>query len=497
LGNLGAPRIAGLIAPDLGGMRGAPKFPNAPYLELLARSAFPAGPAAHREGFLTTLRSLCEGGIYDHVGGGLHRYSTDARWLVPHFEKMLYDQAQFLRHLVWGWRATGEPLFQRRIEETVGFLEREMRLDGGGFAASLDADSPDEAGHMEEGAFYVWSAAEIDAVLAGRPEEGAFRAAYDVQPGGNWEGKTILDRLGGAGSGAGEPEGFAEIRDALLARRADRPRPGRDDKMLADWNGLLIRALAEVGAALPHARALDLARDAFEAVTREMIRDGRLYHAARDGRLSGVALAGDYGALIAAAAALFLATGDAASLAQGRRLADALERWHGDGEGGHMMTASDAGDVLVPLRGDTDDAVPGATALVVEGLALLAQAGGDAEIAARAARAGSLARGRIGEQPAAYPGLVSALDRVAHASELAILGFRSNPGMAEMEAAARGHVDLNRADLVSNDPAGLPETLAVSALRPSRFPAAILCRRQTCRPPVFDPTDLEALLRDA
>jgi len=122
-----APRIAGLIDPELGGMRGAPKFPNAPYLELLARSAFPAGPTAHREGFLTTLRSLCEGGIYDHVGGGLHRYSTDARWLVPHFEKMLYDQAQFLRHLVWGWRATGEPLFQRRIEETVGFLERERK----------------------------------------------------------------------------------------------------------------------------------------------------------------------------------------------------------------------------------------------------------------------------------------------------------------------------------------------------------------------------------
>lgn len=490
-----AGRIAGMIDSQLGGMRGAPKFPNAPYLELLARSGFPNGPKAHRDGFLLTLRALCEGGIFDHAGGGLHRYSTDARWLVPHFEKMLYDQAQFLRHLVWGWRATGDDLFRRRALETVAFLDREMRVEGGGLAASLDADSADEHGHMEEGAFYVWREAEIDEALRGLPDIERFKRAYNVAPSGNWEGKTILERLGG--SGEATPEEFGEARIRLFQARAGRPRPGRDDKVLADWNGLAIRALAEVGAAFHDADALRLARDSFSFVTTRMMRDGRLFHAEREGRLSGPALASDYGAMIAAAAALFAATLDARFLAEGQTLADALERWHGDGEGGHFMTASDAGDVFLRPRGDPDDAVAGATALVVEGLALLAQVAGDEALRQRAERAARLAQGRIGASGMAFPGLLAGFDRLARGSELALFGFRSNPGFEAMEEAVRRSVDLNRVDLVLNDPDLLPETLALSALRPERYPAVTLCRNQTCYPPVFDETALASLLGGA
>ena len=443
--------------------------------------------AQHRDHFLTTLTALCEGGIYDHLGGGLHRYSTDDRWLVPHFEKMLYDNAQFLRHLVWGWRATGNDLFRVRIDETVAWLAREMRVEGGGLAASLDADSLDERGNSEEGAFYVWSAAEIDAVIGSDALD--FRRRYDVTPNGNWEGKTILNRIGGFGAPGTD---FEAERQALLAIREKRPRPGRDDKVLADWNGLAIRALAEVAAVLDHDEALCLAKDAFGFVMERLFRDGRLHHATRDGAVSGSALSSDYGAMCAAAAQLFATTLDPSYLEAGRRLADALEAWHADGEGGHFMTASDASDVMIRLRGDSDDAVPAPTALVLEGLALLAQVGGDAKIADRVDAAAEQAALRIAGSPAAFPGILCALDRLSRASELALVGDAS--ALDELVSVANRSLDLSRVDFRLDDPSQLPAELALSSLALETLPAAILCADQACRPPVFDAPSLERLL---
>ncbi|MFD2239183.1 thioredoxin domain-containing protein [Aureimonas populi] len=481
-----AGRIARMVDPVLGGMGGAPKFPNAPYFEILARSAFPTGPAAHREAFLTTLSSLCEGGIYDHLGGGLHRYSVDARWLVPHFEKMLYDNAQFLRHLLWGWRATGQDLYRRRIEETVGWLAREMVVEGGGLAASLDADSPDEDGHPEEGAFYVWAPTAIDAALGERAAD--FRRRYDAGPRGNWEGRIVLNRLGGTGPA----EAFHdEERGILLALRQARVRPGRDDKVLADWNGMAIRALAEIAHVLEHDAARVLAVNAYRFVMRALWRDGRLHHAAREGRVAGLASTADYGAMIAAASQLFALTLDARYLADAKRLAEAAERWHADGTGGHWMTAEDAGDVLIRLRGDGDEAVPSPTAQLLEGLALLAQISGEAAEIERAGRAMETAAGRIAANPAAYPGILSALHRRDHAGELAILG----DARGDLVTQANRMVDLSRLDFTADDPARLPGVL--SSVDPGRRPAAYLCAGQSCRPPVFDARVLEALLAGA
>ncbi|MCW4115047.1 thioredoxin domain-containing protein [Aurantimonas sp. MSK8Z-1] len=485
-----AEKITGIIDRELGGIKGAPKFPNAAYMEVIARGAFPAGPAEQREAFLVTLRSLCNGGIYDHVGGGLHRYSTDDRWLVPHFEKMLYDNAQFLRHLVWGWRATGDALFERRIAETIGWLSREMRLPDGGFAASLDADSPDESGHAEEGAYYVWRSQEIDALLGVDAAE--FARAFDVSPAGNWEGSTILHRLHPHGEGDGAT--YDEERAKLLEIRERRAPPGRDDKVLADWNGLLIRALAEVAVALEDGTALRLAEDAFRFVTTVMVQDGRLRHAWRDEKTAGNALSSDYGAMIAAAVALFAATGEPAHLEQAHRLAEALERWHGDGQGGHYLTASDARDVILRPRGDQDDAVPGGTALVVEALTMLAQISGDPAGTERARTAAEAAFGRRHDAIGASPALTSALDRFVHGSELAIVGYRSNPGMGEMVAAANTRLDLSRIDLRLRDTGGLPEDLPLAAFRPERYPAALLCRDQACRPPIYEIDQLCATL---
>ncbi len=485
-----AARIGQMIDPVRGAMKGAPKFPNAPFMEVLARSAFEAGDEGHRAAFLKTMRALCDGGIYDHLGGGLHRYSTDDRWLVPHFEKMLYDNAQFLRHLGWAFRATGEPLFRRRIEETVGWLEREMRLSGGGFSASLDADSLDEHGHPEEGAFYVWRQAEVAALLG--DEAAPFGRAYDVSPGGNWEGKTILHRLH-PGARSDDPD-FAEARATMLQARESRARPGRDDKVLADWNGLTIRALCEVSSILGDDRPLQMAQDAFAFVMEAMVVDGRLRHAARDGRTAGLALASDYGALLSAAAALFSVTLDPAFLARGQWLADELQRWHGDGEGGHTLNAADSADVLFRLRGDQDEAVPSATALVIEGLAMLGQASGQIRITEAAERAAERAAGRIGDAVAGHPGIVAAAGRLRRGSELAIFGAEGEDARDAMRRAALAGVDLDRLDLLAASPDDLPPQLAIAGIRPERLPAALLCEARVCRAPVFSAQDLAGLL---
>ena len=487
-----AARIAQMMDPHAGGMKGAPKFPNAPYLEILARSGFHHGETGHRDAFLKTLTALCLGGIYDHLGGGLARYSTDDRWLVPHFEKMLYDNAQFLQHLAWGYRTSGEDLFRRRIDETVEWLKREMVVTGGGLAASLDADSSDASGHMEEGAFYVWTKTEIEAALGERTAP--FARAYDVSEAGNWEGKSILHRL--HESAEGSDATFAEDRAKLLNARAKRARPGRDDKVLADWNGLAIRGLTEAFRASGNETALALAEDAFRFVEREMIVDDRLRHAARDGRTAGLALSSDYGALIAAAVTLFAATLKPAYLSRAEWLADQLDIWHGDGDGGHFLNASDATDVPARLRGDQDEAVPAGTALVIAGLSLLAQASGRLQHKERAERAASLAAGRIGQSAAGFPGIVAATERLTRGSELALFGWRSNPGFEAMERLLLEEVDLDRLDFVTNDPALLPETNPIAGAQPSKTPAAFFCTGQVCRAPVFAPDALAELLAD-
>ena len=486
-----ATRIGGLIDPARGGMKGAPKFPNAPFMEILARSAFETGEEAHLAAFLKTTRALAEGGIYDHLGGGLHRYSTDDRWLVPHFEKMLYDNAQFLRHLTWAFRATGDALFRRRIEETVGWLDREMRLDGGGLAASLDADSLDAHGHAEEGAFYVWRDEEVDALLGADAE--TLKRAYDVSAAGNWEGKSILHRLH-PGARSDDPN-FAEARAKLLAAREKRSRPGRDDKVLADWNGLAIRALCEVFHTTGDGRALDMAKGAFAFVTGEMVEAGRLRHAARDGRTAGLALSSDYGALISAAAALFAATLQSNYLDRGLWLADELERWHGDGEGGHTLNAEDSADVLFRLRGDQDEAVPSATSLVIEGLAMLGQVTGRIAVTEAAERAAERAAGRIGDNVFGHPGIVAAARRLTRGSELAVFGAAGEDAREAMRRAALASVDLDRLDLSAASPDDLPAQLAIAGIRPERLPAALLCEARVCRAPVFSAGDLAGLLK--
>src|SRR5512134_3064619 len=296
-------RLLGAVDRINGGLAGAPKFPQWSFLWLLWRGGIRYDNAAAREAVAQTLTHICQGGIYDHLGGGFARYTVDERWLVPHFEKMLYDNALLVDLMTEVYRETGDPLLKTRIAETVDWFAREMIAEGGGFAASLDADS-----EGEEGRFYVWSAAEIEAVLG--PEDAReFGRVYGVTPGGNWEGHTILNRLGSLELGSPEQEArLAEMRARLLVRRAGRVRPGWDDKVLADWNGLMIAALVNAARTFEQPSWLGLTKRAFAFVSDEMTEGGRLRHSYRQGRRHAPATASDYANMIWAALRLYQAT---------------------------------------------------------------------------------------------------------------------------------------------------------------------------------------------
>ncbi len=240
-----AAAVAGMMDTEHGSLRGAPKFPNAPFLQSLWLSWLTDGTAEHREHVLRTLENMLRGGIYDHIGGGLARYSTDAEWIVPHFEKMLYDNAQLIRLCNWAYAETGVELFRKRIEETVDWLRDEMTVRGGGFASSLDADS-----EGEEGLFYTWADAEIDEALGDIKAD--FHSYFHLRKPQGWEGNPIILQTAQQAldsvSTEGRPKADA-VKAQLKASRARRVRPGRDDKVLTDWNGLAIAAIAEAARA--------------------------------------------------------------------------------------------------------------------------------------------------------------------------------------------------------------------------------------------------------
>ena len=297
-----ARQLGGIIDPVNGGTRGAPKFPQAALFELLWRAALRTGEARYFAAVDITLHHICEGGIYDHLGGGFSRYSVDERWLTPHFEKMLYDNAQLLELLAVAHQRSGNPLYRQRAAETVVWLAREMTTGEGAFAASLDADS-----EGEEGKFYVWSYDEVIATLG--IEDGQFFARhYDVTPAGNFEGHNILNRLKQTECSETDEARLGTLRKKLLAVRDTRIRPGLDDKVLADWNGMMIAALANAGLMFNAPSWLDIAARAFGFVARAMTKGDRLGHSWRGGQLKFPGLASDFAAMIRAALALYEAT---------------------------------------------------------------------------------------------------------------------------------------------------------------------------------------------
>ncbi|MFP6743250.1 MAG: thioredoxin domain-containing protein, partial [Alphaproteobacteria bacterium] len=304
-----AQRLLSEVDPGHGGLGKAPKFPQTMALELLWRAWRRGGSDELRGAVLLTADRMCQGGIYDHLGGGFARYAVDERWLVPHFEKMLYDNAQLLELLTQLWQETRSPLFKRRAAETADWVLRDMMAPDGGFASAFDADS-----EGVEGKFYVWTVEEIDQLLGS--DAAAFKAAYDVRPDGNWEGNTILNRshlkpmiLDDNSSSADDDDDLGPMRARLLEVRGGRVPPLRDDKVLADWNGLMISALAQAGAVFEHDDWITAAAEAFAFVRDRMgLDDDRLGHAYRADKLGTAAFIDDYASMARAALTLYEVT---------------------------------------------------------------------------------------------------------------------------------------------------------------------------------------------
>jgi uncharacterized protein YyaL (SSP411 family) len=472
-----------------GGLDGAPKFPQAPVVQLVWQTGLRCGDPALRHHILHTLRRISQGGIFDHLGGGFARYSVDAYWLVPHFEKMLYDNAQLLGLLASAYAATGEPLFAARAAETVDWLRREMLVEGA-FAASLDADS-----EGEEGKFYVWDTAEIDRLLG--EDAPAFRLAYGVTANGNWEGKNILHRLHEPGlPPAGEAERLARCRERLLEARSRRVPPGRDDKLLADWNGLMIAALADAAGYLARPDWLDLARSAFAAVLERMSEGDRLFHSWRAGRRLPMAFLDDYAQMSRAALALFAQTGERGYLDRARAWVERCrQEFHDPEGGGFFLAAASAEGPVVRPKNAHDGPTPsanGTLALVAAELWHLTGEDGCRALAEEIVRSFA---GEARRNPFSHATLFLAAAVLANAVQVVVVGDARTPGFEELFAAAAGSAVAGRilqrvppeGSLPPAHPAAGKHLLAGRA-------AAYVCIGTACEAPVGDPAALHARL---
>jgi uncharacterized protein len=482
--NNAAQQLGGMIDHANGGTRGAPKFPQAALFELLWRAGLRTGETRYFAAVEITLDHICEGGIYDHLGGGFSRYSVDERWLVPHFEKMLYDNAQLLELLAIAYQRTGKPLYRQRAYETVAWLQREMTTAGGAFSASLDADS-----EGEEGKFYVWSHDEIIKQLGA--DDGAFFARhYDVTPGGNFEGHNILNRLVPMARSAEDETRLTALRAKLLAVRSERVRPGLDDKVLADWNGLMIAALANASLMFDAPEWRDSAVRAFTFIAGSMTRGDRLGHSWREGQLKFPGLATDFAAMIRAALALFEATGQKKYLDRALAWQHALDRDYGNpASGTYYLTAADAEGLVIRPAATTDEATPNHNAVAAQNLVRLALCAGDDVWREKADRLIAAIAPQVLDNLYMHMALLNALDLRLRAAEIVVTG--QGPGAQALLASARARAPLDRivfhASSVDMLPPAHPAREKIKAGGPAQ---AFICVGETCSLPVTDPAGL-------
>jgi uncharacterized protein YyaL (SSP411 family) len=481
LDKLGA-QLPRAFDPVNGGLGTAPKFPNPPILEFLWRYADRTGAAEARAAFLLTLERMTRGGIHDHLGGGFARYSVDARWLAPHFEKMLYDNAQLLELYGLAAQETGNATFADAARGIVAWLAREMTTRDGAFAASLDADS-----EGMEGKFYVWGADEIREVL-GTDDARLFAEHYDVTAAGNWEEHNILNRLDTPDPDTTTASRLAPMRDKLLARRAGRVRPGLDDKVLADWNGLMISALVRAGSALQEQNWIAMAERAFRFIADTMSRGDRLGHSWRDGALLFPGFATDHAAMARAALALAEATGHTSYSRLADTWLDTLARDYAEaGTGILAMTTHAAADLVVRPKPTHDDAVPNANGLYAEALVRRAMATGDARHAALADHTlehlGAVARAT----PLAHTSILNALDLRLRGAAI-VVSARGTPLAREaLRAAYPTRVFAELESLAPDHPA--------RAAAPSGD-VALVCAGERCSLPIADPAEIATRVRE-
>jgi uncharacterized protein YyaL (SSP411 family) len=458
-----------------GGWGGAPKFPSSSAIELLIRRG--ELPMA-----LQTLRSMASGGINDQIGGGFARYSVDESWTVPHFEKMLYDNALLARAYLHGWQVSGDPILRRTAEETLDWVLREMTGPEGGFYSALDADS-----EGIEGKFYVWSVAELRDALGDDAEVAVEWFAASER--GNFEGANILESRGAEPP----PEVRRRIRATLLAERATRVRPGLDDKRLAAWNALMISALAEAGAVLERDDYLDAARRAAGFVLDTMRDgDGRLLRTYNAGQAKLNAYLEDHAFLLEALITLYEATFEPRWFEAAQATAGAIvERFADPERGGFFQTSSDHEQLVARRKDLEDNPIPSGASSAAFGLLRLAALTGDARYEEHATGVFRLAGDLARRFPQAFGHLLQALDfHLSATREVALVGSDTRELARVVRGAFRPHLVLAGGDGADAGGVALLEGRTSMDGRATAY----VCERFTCKQPVSEPGELEALL---
>jgi uncharacterized protein YyaL (SSP411 family) len=488
--NSAAERLVQEVDMVHGGVGGAPKFPQPSFFDQLWRAWKRTQRPEYRDAVQTTLNQMCQGGIYDHLRGGFARYSVDNRWLAPHFEKMLYDNAQLIDLLTLVWQETRDPLYGERVAETVDWVLNDMTDSEGGFASSLDADS-----EGEEGKFCVWSEAEIDAALGN--DTALFKETYDVSAAGNWEEKNILNRLHSLKFGPPAREAtLANCREKLLDIRRIRIQPGKDDKILADWNGMMIVALVNAGLAFEEPSWVEAAKRAFAFISNTMTKDGRLRHSWRDGRLNHPATLDDYANMSRAALALFEAIGDSTYLETAIGWTDIADQHYLDEkDGGYFLAADDTPNLIAQSKTAVDNAVPAGNGTLVGVFARLYYLTGDLRHIERARRTVFAFSGELSRNIFPLGTLLNGNDLMLHALQIVIVGTRGVPTTDAMLRALYDNSLPNRVVSVIAPGEALPESHpAFGKGQIDNTTTAYVCEGQTCSPPLNDSDALRAEL---
>jgi uncharacterized protein len=461
-----------------GGFGGAPKFPLPLTLMFLLRHHYRTGNGLALTCVTKTLDAMAAGGIRDHVGGGFHRYSTDRVWLVPHFEKMLYDNALLLRAYSEAYLATGKSLYAEVARETAGWLTGEMTQEGGGFSSAQDADT--EEG---EGSYYTWTPGEVKDALG--PEAGAeFCDAYGVTQNGNFEGRTILSSK----AGTSVPQAS---KAKLYGARLMRPRPMTDSKVLASWNGLAVSGMAVAGRALGDRQLIDRAVSAADFVVREMTKDGDLLRRYYGGNAGLPGTLEDYSFLMCGLADLFEATGDPRWLAEASRTGERMIEYFEDPEnGGFFMTRE---GVPVRMKEGYDGPTPSGNSAAAYGLVRLSELTGVGRFRESAKRAATAFGADLESNPGGHPLMLAALDSIVNGTKEVVI---SAPGEKEASAFVRVLSERFFPDVVllKATRATFQKASAVTSVlegrEPGRKARGYVCVRSVCKVPAETPRDL-------
>lgn len=486
-----AARLLGVMDTVKGGTRGAPKFPNAPLLELFERACERTGDEAYSAILDLTLSKLCLGGIYDHFGGGLCRYSTDEDWLVPHFEKMLYDNAQLVDLLASALLRTGNTLFRQRIDETIAWMIRDLKAQRPAFAASIDADSGEG-----EGAFYVWTPALVEEAVGAMAT--AITRIYDITTAGNWEGRSIPHLLHPAASEIANETIPPSTLTALRVSRETRPHPATDDKLLVDWNALSIIALARAGDICNRPDWVQLSIEIHGFICESMLSSSARFHSYREGRGGAPAMAGDYASMALASLILNQVTGENHLIAQAAEFLTILDRdYLSATDGLYTIAATSADDLPLHLPSTLDEAIPNLHGQALAAMIRLAHLTGNHAWLERADRLFERLAAPTQRNVYGHASILNALDLRLCMVQIIIISALDDPRSAPLARAARLVYPRKTILYTLADTSTLPPSHpAHGKTMITDQPTIYVCVGERCSLPTTDTTQLAAIISD-